>query len=366
MLPAHAAFVLVALSAIFSPRRPDPSTWKRTRCGPFGTTSDLLTKDGARVTAVPDIDQPFPLPQRIRRGGDWMLLDGLWEWEPAPSNVKSLDKFGPVPLLPNEILPPFGRKLNRSIRVPFSVASCLSGVAPQDSSEIYSTVYMFYRLELDYNATVGKRHVLHFDAVDANTTVWLNGRLLGTHVGGFSRFSFDITQYLQPSNELLLHVFDASDRGAAPNGKQQLTALEQPSGIDYAPVSGIWQSVWIETAPEAVAVEELTVTGSMAGEVLATAWIRSTVATNMTVLVERTLGVNGSCSAPVAVSGVKQQKISCRLTLQNPVLWDLGKPFLYWVTVVVPYPGGVEIVDSYVGLRTFAVEDGVTTLNGKS
>src|SRR5690606_25934154 len=90
----------------------------------------------------------------------------------------------------------------------------------------------------------GQRVVLHFGAVDWETTVYVNGKELGTHRGGYDGFSFDITDALKSSgeNEILVAVWDPTHLGQQPIGKQN----RQPHGIWYTPTSGIWQTVWLE------------------------------------------------------------------------------------------------------------------------
>ena len=82
--------------------------------------------------------------------------------------------------------------------------------------------------------------MLHFGAIDWQSAVYLNGKMLGNHTGGYDGFEFDITGHLVPSrNELVVYVFDPSDQGPQPNGKQQTSAIDNPGGDTYTPPSGI-------------------------------------------------------------------------------------------------------------------------------
>ena len=95
--------------------------------------------------------------------------------------------------------------------------------------------------------------LLHFGAVDWQTHVYLNTQYLGNHTGGYDGFSFEVTDLLMKNgntNELIIYVFDPSDDGAQPNGKQRISAIDNPGGDQYTPNSGIWQTVWLETVPD--------------------------------------------------------------------------------------------------------------------
>lgn len=120
---------------------------------------------------------------------------------------------------------PFGYTLNESILVPFPVESCLSGVDPE-----YAHVqqkYFFYRRSFDLQGwnPQSTRQVLHFGAVDWQAEVYVNGHLLVNHTGGYDGFFIDISNNVTPSvNELIVRVFDPSDAGPQPFGKQVISA----------------------------------------------------------------------------------------------------------------------------------------------
>lgn len=153
-----------------------------------------------------------------------------------------------------------GKTLASSILVPFPVESCLSGVAPNSSDNI--VMKMWYRITFDAPAleTMDGSHLqLNFGAIDWNSTVYLNRKMLGNHVGGYDGFSFTIDpSALNPSgNELIVYVYDPSDTGSQPNGKQRISAISQPGGDTYTPSSGIWQTVWIESVPDVCVLNSL-------------------------------------------------------------------------------------------------------------
>jgi hypothetical protein len=153
---------------------------------------------------------------------EWQNLNGLWQFSSAQENEE----------------PPFGKDLKEQILVPYPVESALSGIMRHEPR-------MWYRRTFEVPADWKGRHVLlHFDAVDWESTVYLNGKKLAVHRGGYDAFGFDITGFLKEGGpqELVLGVFDPTNQGSQPRGKQ----VTKPGGIFYTPTSGIWQTVWIE------------------------------------------------------------------------------------------------------------------------
>ena len=183
----------------------------------------LMTKWGKQITPDKTPWAEYPRPQMVRK--DWANLNGLWDY--AITN-KGDAKPG---------------KWDSKILVPFCIESALSGVGkhPTETQELW------YRRDIDASAWKGKRVLLHFGAVDWETTAYVNGKQVGTHKGGFDPFHFDITDALKEGKgELALKVWDPTDKGSQPLGKQ----IHNPHGIWYTPVSGIWQTVWMEPVSE--------------------------------------------------------------------------------------------------------------------
>lgn len=177
-------------------------------------------------------DQPwnvYPRPQLKRDA--WTNLNGLWDYAivPTPSEAGAT--------------PDFPSKANGQILVPYPIESQLSGVGRVLDAE----ERLLYRRTFDIKPpTDGSKVLLHFGGVDWACSVRVNGKDAGVHSGGFDPFSFDITKHLREgSNELQVAVADPTDRSTQPRGKQVL----KPEGIWYSPVSGIWQTVWLETVP---------------------------------------------------------------------------------------------------------------------
>jgi len=258
---------------------------------------------------------------------NWLSLNGLWEWEKAETDVTN---------------PPFGKTLSGSILVPFPVESCLSGVAPVRSADIVTN--MWYRLVLDVPATSG-RVILHFGSVDWNTTVFVNQKLVGNHVGGFDGFDFDITSALASSSsaEIMVHVFDPSDSGAQPNGKQRISALDNPGGDTYTPNSGIWQTVWLEAVPD-VYVSSLQIYSSNVSASVKIDAFGAAQDTTATITVSE-----GDKVVSVVTTSVDATIL---LTVPSPRLWSPTDPHLYNLTIVLSTG---DAVISYFGMRSLVL-----------
>ena len=169
----------------------------------------------------PDRAHPeHPRPQMVRK--EWTNLNGLWDYAIAEADAAPPAKF------------------EGKILVPFPIESALSGVGKRAERMWYRRTFA-----VPEGWTRGGRHVLlHFQGVDWEATVHVNGKKLGTHRGGYDAFSFDVTDALKAGgdNELLVGVFDPTDKGSQARGKQVL----KPRGIWYTPTTGIWQTVWLE------------------------------------------------------------------------------------------------------------------------
>lgn len=167
----------------------------------------------------------YPRPQMVRK--EWVNLNGLWQYAVRP---KAEDK---------------AEKWDGQILVPFAIESALSGVM----KTVKSDERLWYRRTFARPAMQKDgRLLLHFGAVDWEATVYVNGKEVGSHRGGYTPFSFDITDALKEGDEqeLVVAVWDPTDRGYQPRGKQ----VNDPKGIWYTSVTGIWQTVWLEPVPK--------------------------------------------------------------------------------------------------------------------
>ncbi|MDR1170339.1 MAG: beta-galactosidase [Prevotellaceae bacterium] len=163
-------------------------------------------------------EYPRPVMERTQ----WNNLNGLWDYAVLPVGAAAPDKF------------------DGKILVPFAIESSLSGVEKRlgKDSELW-----YKRTFTVPSAWKGKSVLLHFGAVDWKAEVFVNDVKIGEHKGGYTPFSFDITPYLkQGEQKLIVKVWDPTNDSFQPRGKQ----VNKPEGIWYTPVSGIWQTVWIE------------------------------------------------------------------------------------------------------------------------
>jgi hypothetical protein len=278
-------------------------------------TPPLATKWTSQVS--PDNALPeYPRPQMARE--QWQNLNGVWEFAPAAEGEA----------------PPFGKTLAGRVLVPFPIESALSGIMEHHKR-------MWYRRSFATPADWKGRSVqLNFGAVDWEATVYLNGKQLGAHKGGYDGFSFDISAQLQDgANELIVGVYDPTDDGGQPVGKQRL----EPEGIFYTASSGIWQTVWLEPTP-AAHIARLDITPDLLGQALR--------------LVVQGAGADGQSIEAVALDGDTEVgrasgKVGeeIRIPVPNPKTWSPDSPFLYNLRVTL----GDDSVTSYFGMRSIEV-----------
>jgi beta-galactosidase/beta-glucuronidase len=291
----------------------------------------MLTDWGAKIT--PDTTwREYPRPALARE--EWTNLNGLWKYKITPN-----DKADPPAQWAGDIL------------VPFAIESALSGVKKRISPE----QALWYRRDLPtLPKPEGKRTLLHFEAVDYQSTVWINNTKVGENTGGNLPFSFDITHHLKDGiNTLTLKVIDQTNKADAYqlHGKQVL----KPAGIWYTPVSGIWQTVWLEQVPEKHIISAK-ITPSISGKVAISL---------------ETAGGSGEATVTASLAGKEVARTtgpsdSIQLTIPEPKLWSPDSPTLYDLTIRF----GNDEVKSYTGLReTTVIKDADghlrLALNGK-
>ncbi|UOQ69802.1 glycoside hydrolase family 2 (plasmid) [Hymenobacter volaticus] len=167
-----------------------------------------------------------------------------------------------------------------------------------------------------------QRVLLHFGAVDYECSLWVNGGLVGSHQGGSDAFSFDVTEYLKAGdNQLLLGVLDPTSTGEQPRGKQLLN----PNGIWYTPVSGIWQTVWMEPVPKQAYIEEVRLTPELDSSRVRVEVVLNEPANNATTAIRLTaLDGKRTVATTLVRSGM-----TAYLDLKDPKLWSPDTPFLY-------------------------------------
>ena len=320
-----------------------PAAWQRTKCGSPSSNppADIITQWGATVTPA-NAHTEYPRPQMTRDAATTAVIaNGLWEFQLGNGHT------GPNKEGIFDDAVPFGVTLNQTILVPFPLEACLSGAF---AWPLYSK-FLWYRLVFDapFPSVAGGATLLHFGAVDWNTTVYLNGAVVGNHLGGYDAFSFDVTAMLKPAgNELILAVFDPSDDGYQVNGKQRISAIPSPGGDTYTPSSGIWQTVWMESVPAALHVSSLAVRGSMDH-------LHLTVNTEPNVP-GRVNGTIWFAGAAVATFD-GDTFVELFVPVPSPQLWSPDTPNLYQLTITVTEPstGNTDTVGSYFGMREVAL-----------
>ena len=251
----------------------------------------------------------YPRPQMVRTS--WTNLNGLWDYAITPKDAGQPVTF------------------EGQILVPYPIESALSGV----KKILLPTENLWYKKNIDFSPEKGGRTLLHFGAVDWQATVFVNGKEVGQHKGGYSAFSFDITGALRSgSNELTVKVFDPTDQGTGPHGKQVLN----PQNIYYTPSSGIWQTVWLETVPENY-IEGLVMTPDIDKGVLNLEVKSASGAPVTTVIDGKTFKGNANERIVVPIANMK--------------LWSPANPYLYDLTVKL----GKDEVKSYFGMRKISI-----------
>ncbi|GGK98171.1 AbfB domain-containing protein [Mangrovihabitans endophyticus] len=303
-------------AAAFAPKTPPLSTpW----------TSQVSTSN-----PLPE----YPRPQMVRP--DWQSLNGIWQFA-GSGNIDN---------------PPLNQNLGEEVLVPYPIESALSGIMRHEN-------FMYYRRTFTVPAGWAGRHVqLNFGAVDWQSKVWVNGSLMGTHEGGYDKFSYDVTSALRTgSNEVVVGVWDPTDGQDIPVGKQRTAR----GGIWYTPSSGIWQTVWLEPV-NAARITRLDTTPNVGAGALD--------------LVVQGAGIGGQgVTAQVLTGGIVvgtangSVGAALRIPVPNAHLWTPDDPFLYDLRVTLTGTGGGDAVAGYFGMRSLgkAMLGGVLrpTLNGK-
>lgn len=279
----------------------------------------LMTRWAAHVS--PDTVWPeYPRPQMVRK--QWGNLNGLWDYAIVPKEAPAPNSF------------------EGKILVPFPAESALSGVG----RAVRPDQRLWYRRSFSIpDAWRSGRVLLHFGAVDWHATVLVNGRTIGEHKGGYTPFTFDITEALRPSGpqELMVGVWDPTDTWTQPRGKQTLN----PQGIWYTAVTGIWQTVWLEPVP-ATAIRHL-----MPVPDVDRSRLRLTVeidgdAKGLTVRAE---AIDGGKTV-AATQGKPDEPLA--IALKSPRLWTPESPHLYGLKVSL-WRGArrLDEVQSYFAMR---------------
>lgn len=290
---------------------------------------------------LPRPEHPRPDFQR----GSWVNLNGEWQFE-VDSKAEGEQRGWTS-----------GRDLAQRIVVPFCPESRLSGLG-------LATNYLpqvWYRRQFQVPAALlGGRLLLHFGAVDYHARVWLNGRFLGEHRGGYTPFAFEVTDGIgYGENELVVHATDELRSGLQPGGKQSYGKSE---GCVYTRTTGIWQTVWLEAVGETY-LSEFALTPDLDGGRIILQGSLSGPTKGVTLRVRAY--ADGHLAGEDTVPAAWRSTIAV-LKLGQVVPWQPGKPFLYDLTIETLREGKVlDSVQSYFGLRKVTIEGNRFLINDR-
>ena len=258
---------------------------------------DLMTKAGENLTGTPW--NVYPRPQMKR--DNWLNLNGAWDF------AVDYESKG-------------------QILVPFCPESKLSKIGTHFDEGSALSYTRSFTLPEGFNRG---RVILHIGAADQRADVFLNGKPVGYHKGGYEAFSFDVTEYLQKENRIQIVCFDDLTDQSYPYGKQTMNR----GGMWYTPVSGIWQSVWLESVPENY-IQKLHIENRGYG---------------VTIAIEPAL--EGKVSvAELGEFPLVDGKVT--ITPENPHLWSPENPYLYDFSI----EAGEDKIESYFAIRALEIK----------
>ena len=276
-----------------------------------------------------NVDNVLPeYPRPIMERAEWQNLNGLWSYAILPVGNEEPSSFD------GEIL------------VPFAVESSLSGVQKMLGKDNE----LWYQREFTVPSKwKDSKVLLHFGAVDWKADVWVNDVKVGQHTGGYTPFSFDVTAALKKSgtNKLVVKVWDPTDQGFQPRGKQ----VNKPEGIWYTPVSGIWQTVWIEPVPKNH-IQSIKTTPDIDKRILKVEALVNDYGSANKVVVKVKEGTRTIASSQ-AINNVPVEVVMPN----NMRLWSPDDPFLYSVEIELWNDNKqIDKVNSYAAMRKYSMK----------
>ena len=305
----------------------------------YAPAGDRIKTQWAEEVSPDNVLPEYPRPMMVRPM--WKNLNGLWNYAITPKEHANPSGF------------------DGKILVPFCIESSLSGV----QKEVGPDHALWYQLDFTVPKEWKGQHVLlHFGAVDWKADVYVNDVKVGSHTGGYTPFSLDVTPALNgKTNSLVVRVWDPTDASYIPHGKQ----VRNPQGIFYTSVTGIWQTVWLEPVPESHIASLLTTPDPENAKVTV---LPEVVSPSSNDLVQVEVSYQGKKVA----SGKALGGQAVELTMpEGFLLWTPDHPFLYDMKITLLRNGKVaDVVESYFAMRSFGTkrdDSGIVrlTLNGK-
>lgn len=303
-------FLLVASFSVFAQWQP---------------AGDKIKTQWASQIDVNNVLAEYPRPIMVR--SEWLNLNGLWNYAILPVGKQKPTQF------------------NGEILVPFAIESSLSGV----QKRVGKDNELWYQREFTLPSKwKNNKILLHFGAVDWRADVWVNGVKVGQHTGGYTPFSFDITPALvNGSNTLVVKVWDSTDEGFQPRGKQ----VNNPHGIWYTPVTGIWQTVWLEPVPEKY-IDNIKITPDVDKNILSVQAIANICSSATKVEVKVKEG------SRVVATGLAINNLPVEISMPEDVkLWSPNSPHLYDLEIIL-WDGNKQLdkVESYAAMRKYSMK----------
>ena len=279
-------------------------------------------------------------PRPILKRKQWKNLNGLWNFKITSKGEKKPNRFV------------------EKILVPFPIESSLSGVQKRIDKKNEAWYQSYFRIPKKWN---DKQIILHFGAVDWESELWINNKKVGFHHGGYDPFSFNITPYLKAGKQKLeLRVWDPTNDGFQPTGKQ----VKNPGGIWYTPVSGIWQTVWLEPVHKNH-ITNLKITSDIDNSNIVIHTQLSNHESNH--LLEFKIKDGDS----IIYKSLRKPFLKNTIKLNQPKFWSPESPHLYDLEIKLISNGKVmDEFSSYFGMRKISVKKDVNgtrrmTLNNK-